>query len=51
MQTDKLEAEKTNRNVMAQVANMKQAIKDSRECEIVNQELLEKNKLKNEKII
>ena len=35
---------------MSQVTIMKDAIKESRECEILNKELLESNKAKNEKI-
>ena len=30
---------------------MKEAIKDSRDCELTNKELLEKNKDKNDKIV
>ena len=35
---------------MSQVTIMKDAIKESRECEILNKELLESNKAKNEKL-
>jgi len=48
---DKQKAESLNSTIMKQVIIMKEAIKDSRDCELMNKELLEKNKDKNDKIV
>ena len=50
LKIEKLKAEDLNKKIMSQVTIMKDAIKESRECEILNKELLESNKAKNEKI-
>ena len=50
MRYEKVKADEFNKKILAQVTVMKEAIKESRDCEILNKQLLETNKAKTEKV-